>query len=153
MSSSHQTLGCEAMSEVMDLRSRLTPPGLPLSPISVSVLDDVMRYGRLAPVIQYVSRNHSELIRLETLAKIAGMERTAFSRYFSRSIGVSVFRFISLYKTAKCLEMLYNTDENISNIAFTLGFESVGSLSRLVRKVTGIAPSEYRRLAREGRAA
>jgi AraC-like DNA-binding protein len=68
------------------------------------------------------------------------------SRLFSEVEGITVEQFFILQKTEKVKELLVYGEENLSEIAYRLGYSSVAHLSAQFKKVTGLTPSQFKKL-------
>ena len=52
--------------------------------------------------------------------------------------------FVRHIRITKAIEMLKDTDETLSSIAFSVGFSDPKYFSKVFKKEMGIIPSEYR---------
>ena len=60
--------------------------------------------------------------------------------------GKSPIEHIHYHLIEKAKNLLLNSPDSISEIAYDLGFEQPPSFSKLFKKKTGISPAEYRNL-------
>lgn len=103
-------------------------------------------YARLRRVEAYVRSRYAEPIDLQTVAEIALMERSAFSRFFSQKVGFPFSRWLSHVRLHKACELLTSSgDRNITDIAFDVGFSNLRSFQRSFKRHFGMTPVEYRR--------
>ena len=58
-------------------------------------------------------------------------------------MGITPNAYINQRKIAKAKELMLYSEMNVSEIAESLGFQSIHYFSRLFKKVAGIAPTEY----------
>jgi AraC-like DNA-binding protein len=94
--------------------------------------------------IQHLEGHLDEPNDLNTIASVAGMERTAFSKSFKRKTGITFHKFVQAYRVSMAVDKMQQSDESITSIAFELGFNSVATFERAFKKVTGQTPSGYR---------
>jgi len=100
-------------------------------------------------VIQYVhygqevpnNRNFSDF-----LASEIGYDYSYLSSLFSSVQGVTIEKYMILQKVEKVKEMLAYDQLSISEISWKLGYSSIHHLSSQFKKITGINPSEYKKL-------
>jgi AraC-like DNA-binding protein len=80
------------------------------------------------------------------------MEKTAFSRFFTRTVGITFHDFVQQWRVAVAVDRMMTTDNSLTEIAFATGFQSMITFERAFKKLTGMPPSEFRRdlLCREG---
>lgn len=71
---------------------------------------------------------------------------TYLANLFSENQGISIERFLLTHRIEKAKELLVYDELNITEIAERLHYSSVGHLSNQFRKITGLAPSQYKRL-------
>ena len=68
------------------------------------------------------------------------------SNLFSSVEGTTIERYFILQKIEKVKELLVYDEQSLSQIAFKLGYSSVGHLSNQFKKITGFTPSEFKKL-------
>lgn len=64
-------------------------------------------------------------------------------RQFSKTYGVSPIEYINSLRITRAKLLMRDTDLNISEIAYRVGFENPAYFSRLFRKQTGFSPKQY----------
>ncbi|WP_042274321.1 PocR ligand-binding domain-containing protein [[Clostridium] dakarense] len=99
----------------------------------------------LKPAIDYIYKNKSENISVETLAKICHISTSYFSRLFSKEIGQSFSSYLSSLKIKWAKEMLEKTDIPVNEISEELGFNEAGYFIKIFKKYEGVTPSVYRK--------
>lgn len=110
--------------------------------------DDAFRsYPRLHHVDRYVQKNHSEPMPLAKAARIAAMERTYFSAFFHREVGVTFTDWLQYVRIARSLSLLSSRDYSITEVAAQAGFESLRTFERTFRKWTSLTPQAFKKLA------
>ncbi len=68
------------------------------------------------------------------------------SKLFSEVEGITVEQFFILQKIEKTKEWLIYDEHSLGDIAFKLGYSSTQHLSTQFKKVTGMTPSEFKKL-------
>lgn len=81
--------------------------------------------------------------RLDELACISGMSRTAFTTKFRKLAGYSVNEYIRAWRFNLAIERMVKNKEKISQIAFDLGYESESAFSTAFKKSMGKSPKSY----------
>lgn len=84
-------------------------------------------------------------LRLEDLADILNLSRHEMSQVINEHFKVSFFDFINKYRIEKAKKLLtHNSEElNISEIAYSVGFNNRASFYKAFRKHTNTTPSNY----------
>ena len=107
----------------------------------VAVEDDSRR---ILKVKNYISTNFMDEMRLATLADIAGMSPSAFSRFFKLHTGRNLTDYIIDIRLGYATRMLVDTSRSISEISFNCGFNNLSNFNRIFKKKKGCSPSEFR---------
>lgn len=100
-----------------------------------------------AEVIDYIQSHYDEQMRIETLAKKAGLTASQFERRMKRVFHISCAQFITKTRIDAALQSLINTDIPAGQIAMDCGWYDHAAFSRQFKQVTGLTPSEFRQLS------
>ena len=95
--------------------------------------------------LSYLIENISMKIRVEDLANIAKMSRTAYFNCFQKATGLTPANYIMNKRLELACSRLKSTDMSIEDIAITVGFCERAYLVKCFKKRYGITPTEYRR--------
>lgn len=101
---------------------------------------------RLENVRIYCGCNYARDIPLDEIAAYAGMNKSAFCTFMRRHMGMSFSKFLNGIRLERALEILRHTDNNISAIAYDVGFSNVTYFNRLFRARFGCTPKSARNL-------
>ncbi len=82
------------------------------------------------------------------LAREAGVHPVYLTRRFRRAYGCSVTAALQAERVRAAADMMGSRDETLSGIAYGTGFADQPHLTRTFRRVAGLTPAVYRRLAR-----
>jgi transcriptional regulator GlxA family with amidase domain len=83
------------------------------------------------------------------LARVSGVSQAHFARSFKEAFGVPPHRYLLTRRVERAMALLRDTDLSITQIAFEVGWESLGTFGRTFRDVTGETPSAVRARTRE----
>ncbi len=114
----------------------------------IAVEDDSRR---ILKVKNYISKNFMEEVRLATLADIAGMSPSAFSRFFKLHTGRNLTDYIIDIRLGAASRMLVDTSRSISEISFDCGFNNLSNFNRIFKKKKACSPTEFRENYRKTR--
>ena len=106
---------------------------------------------RVLKVKNYINKNYMEEIRLNTLADLAGMSSSAFSRFFKLHTGQNLSDYIIEIRLGFASRALVDTSRSISEISFDCGFNNLSNFNRIFKKKKGCSPSEFRENYRKTR--
>lgn len=85
---------------------------------------------------------------LDTLASLAGLSKYHFIKKYKEAFGYAPIQHFIHRKMERACLLLDTTPQSISDIAHQLGYDDPHYFSRLFKKVTGLAPLQYRMLQR-----
>ena len=100
--------------------------------------------------IRFIYEKYSEPLSLTDIANSAIVSRFHFCRTFKDAIGVTPGRYLSAIRIYQAKRMLLNTRMNVTDIAFAVGFNSLGSFSNHFTDSVGLAPGRFRRVSQRG---
>jgi AraC family transcriptional regulator len=84
----------------------------------------------------------SEQIEVAARAKLAGRSSFHFYRVFARSVGMTPHRYVVHLRLQAAIERVRQGRTGLAEIAADTGFSDQSHLSRWVRRVHGVAPSQ-----------
>ena len=105
-----------------------------------------MEDNRIAKTVLYIRKHLNEAIELEKLAEISCLSKDHFIRLFKKELGTTPLQYINQKKIEKAQLLLISEELAVKEIAFQLAFEDYSYFNRLLKKITGVTPQEYRRL-------
>ena len=85
------------------------------------------------------------------LTKSINKDYSTISRLFSEVEGITIEQFFILQKIEKVKEWLIYAENNLSEIAWKLGYSSVAHLSAQFKKITGLTPSHFKTMGSKQR--
>ena len=110
-----------------------------------SLTPDSLTNGRLRKIVKYVEDNYKDKITLRDLADEIGLSRSECSRLFKKNFGEGVFKYIINYRINEAVELIFNTDLNITEIPYKVGFNSQSYFIKVFKEIKGITPLKMRK--------
>lgn len=98
-------------------------------------------------VVNHMWQHYSEPISLNDMAQVAILSPFHFSRVFRDVTGVSPGRFLSTIRLFEAKRLLVTTSLSVTDIAFAVGYSSLGTFTRRFTQSVGISPARFRRAA------
>lgn len=98
--------------------------------------------------LQHLERHFDEPVSPSTLALKAEMSAARFARVIKRIHGISPMQLITKIRITAGARLLRETDTSIAEIALECGFADHSAFTRAFRTVTGMSPSECRKVER-----
>ena len=97
---------------------------------------------RLALVLKYVKENVNEDITLSGIALEFGFTIRNLTRLFKRE-NISFNNYLNYVRIVRAIELFSEHRDNISDVAYQVGYNSPSQFSRAFRKYTGRAPRDF----------
>ena len=82
---------------------------------------------------------------LQGLAERVGMSRSVFALRFKETVGATPMEYLTRWRMLLAGDRLKNSDDSISAIAESLGYESESAFGKAFRRVMGCSPRQYGR--------
>ena len=98
--------------------------------------------ARLA--LAYMQHHYAERLSRERIASEAGVSESYLTQVFQNELGVTPWTYLARYRIAKACHALRTSDESITDIAISVGFDDPGYFSKVFRNEVGLSPREYR---------
>ena len=95
-------------------------------------------------VHDYIQHEYANNITLSDIAGYVHLNPAYLSRLYKQTCGINLFEYLSSVRVKVAQERLLHTDDKISDIAFDVGFNSIGYFCSTFRKHTGMTPQTYR---------
>ena len=96
-------------------------------------------------VVYFIEEHITEKLTVEEIAKQVYLSPAHLQRVFEFAFDISIAEYVRGRKLQKSLEMLYETEAKISDIAYEIGFEHESSFIRSFKREFGITPGEARK--------
>ncbi len=103
---------------------------------------------RLARAIGRVHHEAESRLTLDTLARTAGMSRSAFASHFKSRIGLSPIEYLTKWRMYRAGELLRGQGLPLDRVAEKVGYDSAISFIRAFKREFKISPGQYRRAQR-----
>ena len=100
---------------------------------------------KLRKVMDFISENYSADLSREGLAAAVDMNPNYMSRLFKSYTGKKINEYINQLRVNDSIKKLYETNQRIIDIAFSVGFDNIMTFNRSFKTMMNRTPSEYRR--------
>ena len=91
-----------------------------------------------------MQQHYAERLSRERIASEAGVSESYLTQVFQNELGVTPWTYLARYRIAKACQALRTSDESITDIAISVGFDDPGYFSKVFRNEVGLSPREYR---------
>ena len=97
-------------------------------------------------VLSEINARYAEPITLDYLSETIHVSKYHMCRVFASETGISIAKYILLYRVVKAKKALEETNLPISAVSQMCGFQSAANFSAAFRRCEGMTPLGYRRL-------
>jgi len=126
--------------------------------LALALIIDVMKLGKsevrkrsklaswqLRKATDFITENCMRNIRLEELAKLAGLSQSHFSHAFKASTGMAPHQWQMNARLERAKELLLHGDQPLMVIAAETGFSDQAHFTRVFRKNIGTTPATWKK--------
>ena len=102
-----------------------------------------------ARILKYVTEHiDTPDLKIDNIADAMGMSRSVLYIKIKQQLGMTPIDFVRHVRIMRACELLKDTDEPLSSVAFAVGFSDPKYFSKVFKRETGIVPTEYRERTR-----
>ena len=130
------------------LATRLLAAYIGAAPVAFQPVIGGLSPNALRGAIERMRSDSDADVSLGALASDAGLSRFHFCRAFKESTGLSPHAWLRQHRLEQAMNMLRDTDASVVSVAAALGYGSQTAFAAAFRKLTGEAPSSWRRRVR-----
>ena len=100
---------------------------------------------RIAPALRLMHAEPGRAWQLPELAKATAMSRTTFAEYFKTVAGMPPLAYLTQWRMRLAERSLREENTPIARIAQSLGYGTESAFSHAFKRITGMAPGQYRK--------
>ncbi len=127
---------------IQALRAHMAAPGRPEAGWLRAVIDPA-----IGASLRAIHERLSEPWTVADLALAAGMSRSAFAPRFKELTGATPLDYLTRWRMYRASHLLRETDRKLADVAQAVGYDSDAAFIKAFKRVLGLAPGEYRRMA------
>ena len=110
--------------------------------MDLSAQEDTNR--RMLRARDEMDRRYAEPLDVPTLAAIAHLSASQFGRVFKEVYGETPHRYLQRRRVERAMTLLRQTDRPVTDVAWDVGFASLGTFSRTFHEIVHQTPIGYR---------
>lgn len=152
-----ERIGSEAASLLAQLMQGAAPPDEPLlvKPLSVvarrSTDSVAIADPQVAAAMRFIREHACQGIRVEDVARQAGLSRRALERAFTAHLNSTPHAQICRVQMERITELLVETELSVEEVAYKAGFNYPAYMGVMFKKATKKTPAQFRSASRNGR--
>jgi AraC-like DNA-binding protein len=98
--------------------------------------------SQVARVTRWIRDNYAEPVRIEDLARMAGMSAAAFHRHFRGVTTMSPLQFQKRIRLQEARSLLLARPDDVAGVGHLVGYDSPSQFSREYRRLFGVPPGQ-----------
>ncbi|MEM9257915.1 MAG: AraC family transcriptional regulator [Pseudomonadota bacterium] len=106
--------------------------------------------ARIGRALSAMHQRPQQVWTLESLADEAAMSRSSFADQFSRIVGVTPVKYLTLWRMAEARHLLSTTELSTAQVAERSGYETEAAFRKAFKKTQGVTPGAVRSAAKRG---
>lgn len=95
---------------------------------------------------KYINEHYASAVTLEEVSAIIGFNATYFSTLFKKETGMNFLEYVTAARIKAAKQLLSDSRKSILDISHEVGYNDFKHFTKQFKKVTGLTPSEYRKL-------
>lgn len=100
---------------------------------------------RVNTILSYVDEHYAEKIKLEDLVELVHINKYYICKIFQQCTGKTLLNYVNIVRVQKAVEKLITTNDPVTDIAFSVGFQDINYFSRIFKRVMNVSPTDIRR--------
>ena len=94
-------------------------------------------------IVEAIHRQYQDPITTQSISEEVGLSVRTLSRYLRSELHVSFVQYVRTYRIIMAINKMVKADDSITNIAYSVGYESLTAFSNSFYKETGQRPSLF----------
>ena len=103
-------------------------------------------YDKLKQALAQIHSHYMDEISVEQAASLCGFSASHFMKLFRQLTGSSFTQYLKQFRLEQAAGQLLQTEEKISNVAHSTGFQNLSYFTRAFTAQYGCSPAAYRKL-------
>ena len=108
----------------------------------------VYLYRRIVQAKLFIDSNYADKIDIDNISDEAFFSKYHFIRLFKKIYGKTPHQYLKFVRIEKARQLL-RTENSVTIVCFSVGFDSLSSFSGLFKRITGESPSAYSKCHKE----
>ena len=105
---------------------------------------------RMRGLLDFIEEHYGEKITVQEAAERCYYSQSHFMKYFRQYMGVSFVEYLNSYRLFRAAGLLRTTDQPVTRIAQSCGFDNLSYFNRLFRRMYQMTPVQYRTKGEDG---
>ncbi|RBW68575.1 AraC family transcriptional regulator [Bacillus taeanensis] len=104
-----------------------------------------LKSQRMKQMLNWIHTHYAEKILLDDIARAGQLSRSECCRYFKRILKKTPLNYVTDYRIQKSLMLLQQSESNVTDVAYQVGFNSTSYFIAQFRKSMNMTPLAYKK--------
>lgn len=100
------------------------------------------RLRHIGRAVHWIRDHHADALRVEDLARLAGMSVSPFHRHFRAVTAMTPIQYQKRIRLQEARLLLMSTPDDVASVGFAVGYDSASQFSREYRRAFGRPPGQ-----------
>ncbi|MER7978457.1 AraC family transcriptional regulator [Streptomyces sp. NPDC095817] len=100
------------------------------------------RLRHISRAVRWIREHHAQTLRVEDLARLAGMSASPFHRHFRAVTAMTPIQFQKRIRLQEARLRLMSSTDDVAGVGFAVGYDSASQFSREYRRQFGSPPGQ-----------
>ena len=96
-------------------------------------------------VVDLIQKEYQQNLTAQYVAEECGLSVRTLSRYLRSELDISFVQYVRIYRILMAIRKMVKAEDSITNIAYSVGYDSLTAFSNSFYKVTGSRPSQFKK--------
>ncbi|MFK2827030.1 AraC family transcriptional regulator [Bacillus sp. B190/17] len=106
---------------------------------------ETLKNHRMKQMLNWIHTHYAEKIFLDDIARAGQLSRSECCRYFKRILKKTPLNYVTDYRIQKSLILLQQSESNVTDVAYQVGFNSTSYFIERFRKSMNMTPLAYKK--------
>lgn len=106
---------------------------------------ELIKSKRMKQMLNWIHLHYNEKILLDDIAHAGQLSRSECCRYFKKMVKKTPLNYVIDYRIQKSLPLLQQSEANVTEVAYLVGFNSTSYFIDKFRKAMNITPLAYKK--------
>lgn len=129
------------------LRLALNAPAAPPVPRKRERVTTVTDTGlnKVERMACFIAQRYTDRLTVQEIADVVKLHPNYAMSLFQKSFGTTLIHYLTQHRVSHAQRLLATTDQTVTEVAFSSGFNSISRFNDAFRRTCGCSPRDYRR--------
>lgn len=105
---------------------------------------------KMQEILHYLREHIQDAITLPEVSRKFGLSVRSMTRLFQQKLHVSFLQYLKMLRVIHAIELMKDTDMNITEIAYSSGYSSLSAFSYVFEQLVNMRPRDFRAMIVSG---